>query len=114
MTAPPTDRSASDVATVRVVPISREELRYSTGKHVALEQRVLERASLKTGAGLDDQRDVDAAIVARPTLSPEQRELVERLCLDGDLVGVVAGRAREGEDVRARRASTTTPSNVAS
>jgi hypothetical protein len=81
----------------RVVPVGQEELRYSTVEHVTLEHRVLERASVNTGAGLADRRDVDAAIRARPTLSLEQRELVERLCLEGDLVGVVAGRAGTGK-----------------
>jgi hypothetical protein len=40
---------------------------------------------------------VGRAISARPKLSDEQRRMVQRLCVDGDLVAVVAGKAGTGK-----------------
>ncbi len=42
-------------------------------------------------------RAVDAAVEARPTISAEQRAMVQRLCLGGDGVSVVVGKAGTGK-----------------
>src|SRR4051794_19148727 len=61
----------------RVIPASVERLRYSTPAHLALEQRLVDRvaASRQRGVAVARAREVKRAIAARPTLSPEQREV---------------------------------------
>ncbi len=83
----------------RVLPIAREQLRYSTPELLACEQHLIERAvsSAGVGAGRATPEAVPQAITARPTLSDEQRRMVQRLCLNGDLVAVVAGKAGTGK-----------------
>jgi ATP-dependent exoDNAse (exonuclease V) alpha subunit len=41
--------------------------------------------------------DIEKALAARPTLSGEQRRMIEVLCRDGDCVAVVAGKAGTGK-----------------
>ena len=83
----------------RIVPVDRQQLRYSTPAQLALEQRLIDRAldSRAGEAGLADGRQVARALAARPTLSDEQRAMVKRLCRDGDGIAVVAGRAGTGK-----------------
>ena len=71
----------------RLLPLAREQLRYSTPELLAREQHLIERATSAAGAGVGvaKPKAVRQAIKARPTLSDEQRRMVERLCLDGDL-----------------------------
>jgi conjugative relaxase-like TrwC/TraI family protein len=83
----------------RIMPVAVEALRYSTPAHLALEQRLVGRivASRDAGAGTADEGDVARTLAARPSLSSEQRAVVERLCLDGDRVAIVAGKAGTGK-----------------
>jgi conjugative relaxase-like TrwC/TraI family protein len=83
----------------RLMPTSGERLRYSTPEHLALEQRLVKRvaASSDAGVGVARTQDVDRILDAHPTLSLEQRELIQRLCLDGAGVDVVAGRPGTGK-----------------
>ena len=83
----------------RLLPIERDELVYSTPELLALEQRLIDtvRVSRGAGAGLVAEQAVEAAVAERPTLSGEQRAMVERLCLDGDGVSVVVGKAGTGK-----------------
>ena len=83
----------------RLLPVAREELSYSTPELLALEQRLIQRVLDARGsdAGVATSGDVEEAVAARPTLSDEQRLMVERLCLDGDGVAVVVGKAGTGK-----------------
>jgi hypothetical protein len=82
--------------------------RWTTPEILRLEQRVLDLATQAADPRLRANRaTVAEAIAARPSLSAEQRSMVERLCLDGDPVSVVIGRAGAGKTsrstLRARR-----------
>ena len=83
----------------RLLPFHSEELVYSTPELLALEQRLIGHVadSSGVGAGVAGDRAVREAVAARPTLSSEQRAMVERLCLDGDGVSVVVGKAGTGK-----------------
>ena len=83
----------------RLLPIERDELVYSTPELLALEQRLIRQVSTSrnTGAGVTGESAARAAVVSRPTLSAEQRLMVERLCLEGDGVSVVVGKAGTGK-----------------
>src|SRR5690349_5776416 len=47
--------------------------------------------------GVASDADVERFLASRPTLSKEQRRVIESLCLDGHGVAVVAGRAGTGK-----------------
>jgi conjugative relaxase-like TrwC/TraI family protein len=83
----------------RLVPVLRDDLAYTTSEHLAVEQRLIERvrSSQGAGAGYVASGAVAATIRARPTLSDEQRAMVESLCRDGDRVAVIAGHAGTGK-----------------
>jgi len=83
----------------RVMPLSVAELRYSTRELLALEARLVEAVAdgRGSGAAVVAERNVERAIVGRPMLSGEQRALVESLCLDGDAVAAVVGKAGTGK-----------------
>src|SRR4051794_461834 len=83
----------------RLMPAGADRLRYSTAEHLALERRLVERAvaSRDAGAGVAADGVVAGVIAARGSLTPEQRRVVESLCLDGHGVAVVAGRAGTGK-----------------
>jgi conjugative relaxase-like TrwC/TraI family protein len=83
----------------RLLPIERDALVYSTPELLALEQRLIRQvaASRNAGAGVTGESGVRDAVVSRPTLSAEQRLMVERLCLEGDGVSVVVGKAGTGK-----------------
>jgi conjugative relaxase-like TrwC/TraI family protein len=83
----------------RLLPIQRDELVYSTPELLALEQQLIETVggSRASGAGLATERAVDAAVASRPTFSGEQRAMLEHLCLGGDAVSVVVGKAGTGK-----------------
>ena len=83
----------------RLLPIERDELVYSTPELLALEQRLIRHvaASQNTGAGVTGEAASRAAVESRSTLSSEQQRMVERLCLDGDGVSVVVGKAGTGK-----------------
>jgi conjugative relaxase-like TrwC/TraI family protein len=83
----------------RIVPVERGRLLYSTPAQLALEQQLIERVLEARGgtAGETDPAQVARALAARPTMSSEQRTVVERLCLDGDHVTVLAGKPGTGK-----------------
>jgi conjugative relaxase-like TrwC/TraI family protein len=82
----------------RRLPLAREGLRYSTTELLAQEQQlVATAASSEAVAPTAAERDVRRAIRSRPTLSDEQRQMIEELCLDGRRVAVVAGKAGTGK-----------------
>jgi ATP-dependent exoDNAse (exonuclease V) alpha subunit len=83
----------------RVLPAGAERLRYSTPEHLALERQLVDRAvaAAGSGAGVAVAAVVEAVVAARPTLSPDQRRVIETLCLGGDRVAVVAGKAGAGK-----------------
>ena len=83
----------------RLLPIERDALVYSTPELLALEQRLIRQVSVSrnTGAGVTGESAVRDAVVSRPSLSAEQRLMVERLCLEGDGVSVVVGKAGTGK-----------------
>jgi len=83
----------------RVLPRLRSEGVYSTPELLALEGAIIERAidGRGVGAGVAEARVVQRAVEARPTLSGEQRAMVQRLTGVGDRVAVVVGRAGSGK-----------------
>ena len=83
----------------RVLRVSSRDLRYSTPELLATEQRLIERVLASRGAGavVTAERHVADSVAQRPSLSAEQREMVERLCRDGDGVAVVVGKAGTGK-----------------
>jgi ATP-dependent exoDNAse (exonuclease V) alpha subunit len=83
----------------RLMPASVERVRYSTPEQLALEQRFVDRVMTTrgVGAGVASDVDLERALATRPTLSDEQRRMIEVLCRDGDGVAVVAGKAGTGK-----------------
>jgi conjugative relaxase-like TrwC/TraI family protein len=95
-------RDASEVFRRRdgcAMPVAVERMQYSTPEHLALEQRFIDRvaASRDGDIGVVRDDDVDLAVRSRPTLSDEQRGMVEALCCRGNGVAVVAGKAGTGK-----------------
>ena len=74
-------------------------MRYSTVELVRLEERLIADALGRVidGSGLVPEVAIDRTIERRPTMAGEQIEMVERLCLDGTGVSVVAAAARTGK-----------------
>jgi conjugative relaxase-like TrwC/TraI family protein len=83
----------------RALPLAREERSYSTPELLALEQRLVHRAtaSRNADAGQATIFAVEQALAARPTLSAEQQAMVEHICLSGERVSVVVGKAGTGK-----------------
>jgi conjugative relaxase-like TrwC/TraI family protein len=83
----------------RVLPAGADRLRYSTPEHLPLERELVDRAvaARGAGAGVADAGVVQAVVAARPTLSADQRRVIETLCLGGNGVAVVAGKAGAGK-----------------
>ena len=74
------------------------EGRWTTKRILAAERQVIGAASREPDALLRaDPLAIDAAIEARPSLSGEQRRMVESLCGSGRSVDVVIGRAGAGK-----------------
>jgi conjugative relaxase-like TrwC/TraI family protein len=96
---PDTERDAFRRRDGRLLPLRRDELVYSTPELLALEQRVIDQVSNSwdAHAGVTHEAAVADAVAARPTLSGEQKAMVERLCLDGEGVSVVVGKAGTGK-----------------
>jgi conjugative relaxase-like TrwC/TraI family protein len=72
---------------------------YSTPELLELERGVMQRAIAlqRAGRGLAGAGATEQALLARPFLSGEQREMVRRLTRDGDGVAAVVGRAGTGK-----------------
>jgi hypothetical protein len=81
------------------------EARYTTRELLRVERELLDGAEerLDQGVGRAQLHHVDAALAERPSLSPEQRELVDALAWGGDGVQVVRAPAGTGKTFRARR-----------
>jgi hypothetical protein len=77
----------------------RPEARYSTVELLQTEQRAISTALRLLGAnrGVASDESLQAALAARPYLSDEQREMVQRLTRDGDGVAIVLGVAGAGK-----------------
>ena len=83
----------------RFVPVERADATYSTADLLRVEQRFVDRVVAGAGAaaGTVAPEQVERAVAQRPTMSAEQRAMVERLCLAGERVAVVVGRAGTGK-----------------
>ena len=81
------------------MPLAVQELRYSTPEHLALERRFVDRVvgSREVGAGRAAEVMSSGRWRVRETLTGEQRRLVARLCLAGERVSVVSGKAGTGK-----------------
>jgi conjugative relaxase-like TrwC/TraI family protein len=78
--------------------VSLAEGRWTTPEILALENSVVAVAAGPSRAELVvDSAAVAAALTARPSVSVEQRRMVEQLCLSGRPVEVVIGRAGAGK-----------------
>jgi len=87
------------VASYRTSPdaVEVEVGRWATQRILAAERSVLEVAAAEPSGRLQaDAAAVEAAVASRPSLSREQRAMVEQLCLSGRPVDVVIGRAGAG------------------
>jgi len=82
-----------------VVPAHRDLLRWTTPDMLATENRLIDGALSRAddGVGIAGSDDVTAALAARPTLSAEQRAMIERLCGSGAGVEAVVGVAGSGK-----------------
>jgi conjugative relaxase-like TrwC/TraI family protein len=83
----------------RLMPVQREQIAYSTHELLQREQELIARVRGSQGArrGMAPTSEVKNAIRRHPTLSGEQQRMVERLCLEGDGVSVVVGKAGTGK-----------------
>jgi conjugative relaxase-like TrwC/TraI family protein len=83
----------------RLLPVAREQLRYSTPELLAREQQLLDRALGPPSGSIAPAPPaaVVAAVSRRPTLTEEQRRMVEHVCLSNAGVVVVAGKAGTGK-----------------
>ena len=92
-----------DIALTRrngsLVPSGRDEDRYSTPEMILVEQRLLAGAARRRHdhAGVASGQAITGALAMRPTISDEQRAMIDRVCTSGagvDLVGGVAGSGK--------------------
>jgi conjugative relaxase-like TrwC/TraI family protein len=83
----------------RLMPLAREQLRYSTPELLAREQQLIERATRPVAESVPRAGDdaIAAAVAQRPTLSGEQRLMVEHVCSSRARVVIVAGKAGTGK-----------------
>jgi conjugative relaxase-like TrwC/TraI family protein len=83
----------------RLMPLARDQLRYSTPELLAREQQIIERATTPVAAPVPRAGDdaIAAAVARRPTLSGEQQQMVERVCDSRARVVIVAGKAGTGK-----------------
>lgn len=83
----------------RLIPAGAEELRYSTTEMLAVERDVIARATEpeRQARGVARRQALDAALMRRPSLFDDQREMVHRLTTSGAAVDVVVGKAGAGK-----------------
>ena len=83
----------------RVLPVAREDQTYSTPELLAVERRLIDTvmAGRDAEAGQATTSGVARAVAAKPNLCPEQHAMIERLCLGGERVSVVVGKAGTGK-----------------
>ena len=90
------ERAETFLDSIQAIEVA--EGRWTTPQMLALEQRVVELATGPKRSQLRaDRTTVDAAVDARPSLSPEQRKMVAALCRGGRPIDVVVGRAGAGK-----------------
>jgi conjugative relaxase-like TrwC/TraI family protein len=91
-----TDRAHAYLASDHAIGLGED--RWTTQEILDLETRVLTLATGPGGAALTaDAGAVSCAVQARPSLSTEQRRMVEVLCSSGRPVDVVVGHAGTGK-----------------
>jgi Ti-type conjugative transfer relaxase TraA len=80
-------------------PARVDDTRFTTTEMIVTERRVVEIAESRrhAGIGIADVTELTAAIEHRPTLSPEQRDMVVAVCSSGAGVDIVEGVAGAGK-----------------
>jgi AAA domain/TrwC relaxase len=93
------DRFLAERAVSVVADRALEERRWSTPDLLAVEQRLVEAATRRTGeqAAVTSHQAVRGAMVAHPSAGPDQQAMVRDLCQGGAGVAVVVGRAGTGK-----------------
>lgn len=90
------DRTERFLASEQAIEVGLN--RWTTPEMLSLERRVIALADGPESELLRARpADVTAAVAARPSLSDEQRHMVETLCLSGQPLDVVIGRAGAGK-----------------
>jgi conjugative relaxase-like TrwC/TraI family protein len=90
---------ADERAVVLTEPTLLGDPRYSTAELLAVERQLLDgsRQAVSSRVGIADAAALMSALAVRPTLSPEQKQMIERLTTSGAGVEVVVGRAGTGK-----------------
>jgi conjugative relaxase-like TrwC/TraI family protein len=93
------DRFLAERAVSVVPDRALEERRWSTPDLLAVEQRLVEAATGRTGeqAGMVSHQVVRDALAAHPTAGQDQQAMVRDLCQGGQGVALVVGRAGTGK-----------------
>jgi TrwC relaxase/AAA domain len=93
------DRFLAERAVSVVADRTLEERRWSTPELLAVEQRLVESATDRTGeqTARVSHEAVREALAAHPTAGPDQAGMVRDVCQGGAGVGVVIGRAGTGK-----------------
>jgi hypothetical protein len=83
----------------RVVPAMTDATRYSTRELLGVEREVIDRAvgERAVGVAVAEPAAVERALSARPTIGPDQAQMVRRLCSEGHRVHVVVGPPGTGK-----------------
>jgi hypothetical protein len=90
---------ADERAVVLTEPTRLGDPRYSTAELLRVERELLDRSlqAVTAGVGIADAAALVSALATRPTLSAEQKRMIERLTTSGAGVEVVVGRAGAGK-----------------
>ena len=93
------DRFLAERAVSVVADRRLEERRWSTPDLLAVEQRLVERVTCRTGeqAAVASHEAVREALAAHPTAGADQQAMVRDLCQGGQGVALVVGRAGTGK-----------------
>jgi conjugative relaxase-like TrwC/TraI family protein len=93
------DRFLAERAVSVVVDRALEERRWSTPELLAVEQRLVESATGRTGeqTAVASHQAVREALAAHPTAGTDQQAMVRDVCQGGQGVAVVVGRAGTGK-----------------
>jgi conjugative relaxase-like TrwC/TraI family protein len=93
------DRFLAERAVSVVANRAVEERRWSTADLLAVEQRLVESATGRTGeqTAIASHQAVRDALAVHPTAGPDQQAMVRDLCQGGQGVAVVVGRAGTGK-----------------
>jgi ATP-dependent exoDNAse (exonuclease V) alpha subunit len=93
------DRFLAERAVSVVADRAVEEHRWSTPELLAVEQRLVERVTGRTGeqAAVASHQAVRDALVAHPTAGADQQAMVRDLCQGGQGIALVVGRAGTGK-----------------